>query len=274
MLTALLLSIWAIFCIYDNLGPGLVYANRPLIAGTVAGLIVHDVTLGMAIGGALEFVALGSYTFGGATTPDWPTGTIIGVALAESIHAPFIQQTSTGITVGLLAATILVPLDPIGRTLTTAWIHRADTAALNARSREITVLQWTAFIPWAAVRAIPTFIVTYFVSGDLVTKLQHALPTWLVDGFTFAGGLLPVVGFAMLLSMLPVARYWYFLLIGFVLYAYLKVPSVGITLFGVAVAIIFVTLKAHGSRSDDAAPPSAPSSGSAQPAVAGEASDV
>jgi mannose/fructose/N-acetylgalactosamine-specific phosphotransferase system component IIC len=40
-----------------------------------------------------------------------------------------------------------------------------------------------------------------------------------------------------------VARYWYMLLIGYVLFAYMKVSVVGIALFGIAIAIMFVTLK-------------------------------
>jgi mannose/fructose/N-acetylgalactosamine-specific phosphotransferase system component IIC len=42
---------------------------------------------------------------------------------------------------------------------------------------------------------------------------------------------------------MPVRRYWYFLLIGFVLFAYLKLPLLGIALFGLAFAIVYVTLK-------------------------------
>ncbi len=71
MLTAVVLTLWAIFCIFDVLGPTLIYASRPLIAGTVAGLIIGDVTLGMAVGATMELAALGVYTYGGATIPDY-----------------------------------------------------------------------------------------------------------------------------------------------------------------------------------------------------------
>jgi mannose/fructose/N-acetylgalactosamine-specific phosphotransferase system component IIC len=51
------------------------------------------------------------------------------------------------------------------------------------------------------------------------------------------------VGFAMLLKLMPVRRYWYMLLIGYVLFAYLKVDLLGIALFGLAIAVMFVTLR-------------------------------
>jgi mannose/fructose/N-acetylgalactosamine-specific phosphotransferase system component IIC len=57
----------------------------------------------------------------------------------------------------------------------------------------------------------------------------------------------------MLLTIMPVARYWYMLLIGFVLFAYLKVPLVGIALFGLPIAIMYVLF---ASRAESAAPAS------------------
>jgi mannose/fructose/N-acetylgalactosamine-specific phosphotransferase system component IIC len=62
----------------------------------------------------------------------------------------------------------------------------------------------------------------------------------------------------MLLKLLPVARYWYMLLIGYVLFAYMNVGLLGIALFGVAIAIIFVTLKPS-----EPATPAGPTTGEA-----------
>lgn len=254
MLVALALTLWAIVCIYDNLGPLLVYAARPLIAGTVAGLIVGDLTLGMAIGGTIELAALGVYTYGGATIPDFTTGAIVGTALAHVSPGDFTHQLAIGIGLGIPAALLLSALDPIGRFLPVFWIHRADQAAAQARTREMTVLHWTAFIPWAAVRAIPTFIAVYFLNSTTVTNMEHGIPSWFIKGLGLVGAILPAVGFALLLKMLPVARYWYMLLIGYVLFAYMKVSLVGIALFGLAIAFIFVTLKppeaSGGQRTD------------------------
>jgi mannose/fructose/N-acetylgalactosamine-specific phosphotransferase system component IIC len=241
MLTAVLLTLWAIFCIFDVLGPTLVYASRPLIAGTVAGLIIGDVTLGMAVGATMELAALGVYTYGGATIPDFTTGAIVGTALAHAAPGSFAQQLAFGLALGFPAAVVLISLDPIGRFLPTFWIHRADVAAIQGRTRELTVLHWTAFIPWAAVRAIPTFLAVYF-SGAVGT-LERDIPAWFTNGMTLVGAILPAVGFAMLLKMLPVARYWYMLLIGYVLFAYMHVTVLGIALFAIPIAIIFVTLK-------------------------------
>ncbi len=243
MLTAILLTIWGILCIFDVLGPTLIYATRPLIAGTGAGIIVGDLQLGMAVGATLELTALGVYTYGGATIPDYQTGAIIGTALAAAGAGDLATKTAVGLTIGLPAAVLLASLDPIGRFLPTFWIHRADRYAEEGNSSGLTWMHWTAFIPWGLVRAIPTFMAALALNTDTVRQVQAAIPQGFIDGMTLVGAVLPAVGFAMLLKIMPVSKYWYMLLVGFVLYAYLKVPLLGIALFGLAIAFMFETLK-------------------------------
>jgi mannose/fructose/N-acetylgalactosamine-specific phosphotransferase system component IIC len=261
MLTAILLTIWAIICIFDILGPTVLMGFRPLIAGTGAGIIVGDVNLGMAIGATLELTALGVYTYGGATIPDYQTGAIIGTALAAAGSGDLATKIPIGLTIGLPAAILLASLDPIGRFLPTFWFHRADGYAAEGNSGGLTLMHWTAFIPWAAVRAVPTFLAALAGSTDSVKSLQGAIPQGFIDGMTLVGAILPAVGFAMLLKIMPVSRYWYMLLIGFVLFAYLKVPLLGIALFGLAIAFLFEALR---PRTQAGTPASAP-------AAAGEA---
>lgn len=242
-MTAILLTAWAILCIFDILGPTVFLGFRPLIAGTGAGIIVGDVNLGMAIGATLELTALGVYTYGGATIPDYQTGAIIGTALAAAGAGGLAEKTAIGLTIGLPAAVLLASLDPIGRFLPTFWIHKADQQAAVGDSRGMTVTHWTAFIPWALVRAIPTFLAALALNTTTVTDIQKAIPVGFTNGMTLVGAILPAVGFAMLLKIMPVSRYWYMLLLGFVLFAYLKVPMLGIALFGVAIAFLYVALK-------------------------------
>jgi mannose/fructose/N-acetylgalactosamine-specific phosphotransferase system component IIC len=81
-----------------------------------------------------------------------------------------------------------------------------------------------------------------------VANLQENIPTFFTNGMILVGSILPAVGFAMLLKIMPVRRYWFFLLIGFVLFAYLNMPLLGIALFGLAIAILYVTLKPTPAR--------------------------
>ena len=248
MVTALLLTLLACVCTFDSMGPKLFMLGRPLMAGTLAGLIVGNVTLGMAIGATLELIALGVYTYGGATIPDYQTGAIIGTALAAIGTGSIPTQTAIGLAVGLPAALLLASLDPIGRFLPTFLIHGADRYAMEGDSRGLARMHWLGLIPWILPRAIPTFLAALALNSGSVTSIQNSIPHGLVAGLTFTGGLLPAVGFGMLLTIMPVKRYWYMLLIGFVLFAYLQVPLVGIALFGLPIAIMYVVLQPSSSN--------------------------
>ena len=50
---------------------------------------------------------------------------------------------------------------------------------------------------------------------------------------------MPAVGLALLLTMMMKKDMWIFLLIGFVLSAYLKVPTLGVALLGAAAAGVY-----------------------------------
>ncbi|SEB32031.1 Phosphotransferase system, mannose/fructose/N-acetylgalactosamine-specific component IID [Amycolatopsis tolypomycina] len=243
MLVALALTLWAIYCTYDGLGPFLIYAQRPLIAGSVAGLITGHPLLGLLIGATLELAALGVYTYGGATIPDYQTGAIVGTALAAGAAGDAAAQAAIGIGVGLPAAILLSALDPVGKMVTTALVHRADGYAADGNARGLALIHWVSLVPWVAVRAVPTFLAALAASGGLVKDITASIPAGFVHGMTLAGSLLPAVGFALLLGMMELSRYWYLLLIGFVGFAYLHLPVLGIALIGVAVAMLFVTLK-------------------------------
>ena len=253
MLEAILLTVLACVAMFDALGPKTLMLTRPLLSGTAAGLIVGHPTLGMAIGATLELIALGVYTYGGATIPDYQTGAIIGTALAATGTGTIPAQTAIGIAVGLPAALLLASLDPIGRFLPTFLIHRADQYALDGDARGLARMHWLGLVPWLLPRAIPTFLAGLALNSDTVTNIQNNIPKGLVNGLTFTGSLLPAVGFAMLLTIMPLRSYWYMLLIGFVLFAYLKVPLVGIALFALPIAIMFVLFSNRSTAAGTAA---------------------
>ncbi|MEW6545868.1 MAG: PTS sugar transporter subunit IIC [Bacillota bacterium] len=232
------LTIWTGLCIFDILGPTVFLGFRPLIAGFGAGLIMGDVTLGMAIGATMELMALGVYTYGGATIPDYQTGAILGTAFAVVAG----KGLEFGLTVGIPAALLMTQLDVVGRFLPTFWIHAADGYAEKADLRGISLMHWTAFTPWALSRMIPVFLACWLGSGA-VQSFAESIPQWFMNGMSAVGHILPALGFAMLLKIMPVERYWYFLLLGFVLYAYLHTALLGIAIFALAVSIMFIVLK-------------------------------
>jgi PTS system mannose-specific IIC component len=239
MLMALILAIWAYLCVFDMLGPNIIMASRPLIAGFVTGILVGDVRTGMMVGGTLELMALGVYTYGGATIPDYTVGAILGTYFGKSLGF------EGGVALAIPAALLLTQVDILNRFLNFIFVHRADSYAEKGDSASFErMMIFFSHAIWGLSRAIPVFLAVAFGEGlvKAISAFFEANP-WFNRGITVAGGILPALGFAMLLKILPVEQYPAFLLLGFVMYAYLKIPLVGIALAAVATALIFQQLK-------------------------------
>ncbi|GAW64039.1 mannose/fructose/sorbose-specific PTS system IIC component [Ligilactobacillus acidipiscis] len=85
---------------------------------------------------------------------------------------------------------------------------------------------------------MPTALVVLFGNG-LVRNVLSVVPSWVTDGLSIAGSMLPVVGIAMLLQVMPAKKYLSMLMVGFVLSAYLKMPMMGVSIVGFAMACYF-----------------------------------
>lgn len=239
MLTALILAIWAYLCIFDILGPTLFMGFRPLISAFVTGLIIGDVQTGLMVGGTLELMALGVYTYGGATIPDFTVGGILGTYFGKQLGF------EGGLALAIPAALLLTQVDILNRFLNFVFVHRADAYAEKGDYKGFDRMMYAfSHIIWGLSRAIPVFLAVAFGEPVVraVSSFFEANP-WFNRGIQVTGGILPALGFAMLLKILPVNKYPAFLVIGFVLYAYLKVPLVGIALAGAAIALVYHQLK-------------------------------
>jgi PTS system mannose-specific IIC component len=97
---------------------------------------------------------------------------------------------------------------------------------------------------WGLSRGLPVFLAIAF-GQPLVEGVSNFFNTypWINNGIRAVGGMLPALGFAMLLKIMPVSKYPAFLLLGFVMFAYLKIPLLGIAFAAIAIALIFQALK-------------------------------
>ena len=80
--------------------------------------------------------------------------------------------------------------------------------------------------------------VAILFGSDVVSAFVDNIPEVIMNGLTIAGGLLPAVGFALLLQPMMTGKNAIYFLFGFVLLAYLQLPVLAITILGVVVAFI------------------------------------
>ncbi|HAM62323.1 MAG: hypothetical protein A2Y20_10240 [Firmicutes bacterium GWF2_51_9] len=228
----LLLTVWSGVAMLDALSFN-IGMNGIIQTGIFTGLVVGDVNLGLVVGGTLQSYALGIGTYGGASIPNWTTAAMLVTALAGGM-----ENADTYITlVGVPIAALTIQFDVMARFANTAFQHRADAYALKGDFKKIELMNWLGTIPWSMSRALPVFF-ALLIGPELVEGLSKAIPAQLVDGFRIAGRILPAVGFTILLRYLPTTRNVQYLLIGFVLAAYLSIPILGISLVGLAAAVM------------------------------------
>ena len=99
---------------------------------------------------------------------------------------------------------------------------------------------------------IPTIIVVCF-GANVVNFILKFIPEWVTNGLSIAAGMLPVVGIGMLMRYMPVKKFLPFILIGFVLSAYLNVPVLGIAIVGFAAAFWYFTTELRKSDATEVA---------------------
>ncbi|CUN06010.1 PTS system mannose-specific EIIC component [Anaerostipes hadrus] len=90
--------------------------------------------------------------------------------------------------------------------------------------------------------AIPTFLVAAVVSPEGVQTLLNSIPKVVTGGLTVAGGMIVVVGYAMVLNMMGAKYLMPFFFLGFVIAAFTEFNLVAFGIMGAVFAIVYVQL--------------------------------
>ncbi len=228
---ALLIALWAGIAGIDNFD-GLTHIHRPLVTGLIVGLILGDIQTGLITGGMLELVWMGMAPLAGAQPPNVVIGGIIGASfailanqepnVAVGIAVPFAVAAQAGVT---LLFTVYSPV-----------MHKADKYAQEANLKGIDKINYLQMAILFVCYFIIAFLPIYF-GADAAGAMVKKLPQTFIDGLSVAGGMMPAVGFAMLLKIMLKKEYIGFLILGFVLVAYLELPILAVALLGTTIAL-------------------------------------
>lgn len=206
----------------------------PLMTGLVAGIVLGDPVMGLKVGGACALMSLGFYTFGGAVTPSYSLGAVFGVAVALQSG-----DYNQGIVIGSVVALLGSWFDILQGMIATLFIHKGEKALGNNNIKAFE--RWHINGIWTIIitNFIPVFfgmlfIDKYTIISDFVTKYA-----WFQSGISLVGASLPAVGFALLLSYMDIKKYWAFLALGYVLYAYMSLPTLGLAFMGIIAGYLY-----------------------------------
>lgn len=214
---------------------GFYYLSRPLISGTIVGLILGDVQTGILIGAAVQALYLSLIVPGGVAAADITFVAYPAIAIAMLSGANADVAVALAATIGLLGVTLFNLIE----TVNTFWNHVADKYAekndLKGFWRANALYpQITTFI----LRFVPTFLAVYFGS-QYAQSFMNAIPQSLIHIMSVLGGILPAVGIGLLLSqiMKDNTLVVYFL-VGFVSIVFLKLNMIALTIVGAAIAVM------------------------------------
>lgn len=215
--------------------------NGIIQTGIFTGIIIGQPATGLFVGGSLQLMSLGIGTYGGASVPNYTTAAM----LATVFVSPTLDAPTAIAMYGVPIAALTIQFDVLGRMANTFFQQKADKYVLKADFEKITLMNTLGCIPWFLSRAIPVFI-ALAIGPTLVTFISDVVPSFITSGFTIAGKMLPAVGFTILLRYLPAEKNIQYVILGFVLSAYLKLDILGVALIGAVIALTIFQNKTSG----------------------------
>ena len=232
------LAIMAIIVGVDFWLEGL-FIFRPIIVSTLTGLILGDVQLGLLTGGITELAFAGLTPAGGMQPPNPVLAGVMSTVIAYTTKT----EASGAMALALPFSFLMQYIILFCYSTFSFFMKGADKAAEEADTAKIVKINMTCTAIIALLYGIVVFLCAY-VAQDAMKAFVEILPEWLTHGFEVAGGILPAVGFAMLLKVMLKGEFVPYLLIGFVIACFLDFSNLlPIAVVGVALALFVFNIE-------------------------------
>lgn len=232
------LAIMAIIVGVDFWLEGL-FIFRPIIVSTLTGFILGDVQLGLITGGITELAFAGLTPAGGVQPPNPVLAGVMSTVIAYTTKTEATGAMALALPFSFLMQYIIL----FCYSTFSFFMKSADQAAAEADTGKIVKINFTCTAIIALLYGLVVFLCGY-VAQDAMRAFIDILPEWLTHGFEVAGGILPAVGFAMLLKVMLKAEFVPYLLIGFVIACFLDFSNLlPIAVVGVALALFVFNIE-------------------------------
>ena len=228
--------IFLIACVgYSDYFTGKSLLTRPLVTGPLVGLVLGHLEAECVIGATVELAMMGAVGIGAALPPEVVSGGILGTAFAIIGN----QDAGMAVALGLPIAMLVMLLRNVLFILVVPlFMNRADKYAEQGDIKGVARMHWFGgtfgmYLPLAVLVAV-----AFYFGSNVMESILNAIPQFVQDGLTIAAGILPALGFAILLRMIVNKRIIAFLIIGFVLTAYLGMPVFGVAILAVGILLL------------------------------------
>lgn len=207
---------------------------RPMIVCTLTGIILGDLTLGLTAAALTELAFAGLTPAGGTQPPNPILAGIMTVVIA------YTTETNPAIAIGLALpfSFLMQYIILFYYSAFSFFMVKADKYAEEADTKSFVRLNILTTLIVSVTYAVVVFLSTY-LAQEPMRGLVGSMPGWLTHGFEVAGGILPAVGFAMLLKVMLKIQYTPYLIIGFVAASFISFGNLlPVAVIGTALALM------------------------------------
>ena len=201
---------------------------RPIIVCPIVGAILGDLNTGLVAGGMVELAFAGIAGIGGASVPEALLTSVMTVVFAHITG----NNVATSLALAYPFGVLLQFLWTVRNTAFVSFNGPAERYAKEGNIKGLFKLCFYGIVLTSIATGILTFLSVYAAQEPL-KALVEAMPDWLIRG------LLPAVGFAMLLRVTLKAKYVPYLLAGFLFATFIQIDNVlPVAIMGVAFALM------------------------------------
>lgn len=211
---------------------------RPIIVCTLTGIILGDVQLGLLAGGLTELAFSGLTPAGGTQPPNPVLAGVMTTVIAYTTG----KDPATAIGLALPFSFLMQYIILFYYSSFSLFMNKADKCAEKADTKGIVKINIITTAIVAVTYGVVVFLSAY-VAQDAMQELVNSMPEWLTHGFEIAGGILPAVGFGMLLKVMLKKQFIPFLLIGFLVASFIEFSNLlPVAVVGTAFALFIYNL--------------------------------
>ncbi|NBK90819.1 PTS sugar transporter subunit IIC [bacterium 1XD21-13] len=223
---------------------GSLYTFRPIVTGFLVGVVLGDIKTGLILGATLELFFIGSISMGAYIPPDALVGGVLATAFA--IHGGLGVEAALALAMPI--AVISMGFKNVIYALTTAICAKADDYAAKGNTTGINVIHFGI----SGIKMLNAFawcFLGYYLGADVVVNLICGLPEQIVTGLEIAGGILPALGFALLLNMVLNKRSLPYYFLGFVLAASFDASIITVLIIAIII-VVAIWERSKGKEAD------------------------
>lgn len=212
---------------------GSLYINRPIILAPLVGLILGHVEESIIIGASLELFFMGAVSVGAYLPPD----TIVGGVLATAFALSMGKGIETAVTLAMPSALVSQAIGNFCNVFNSIILRWTDRYAEEGNYKGVVFTHWLIGMITVVRRFLLVFFALY-LGSEAVGNMINAIPEFVTNGMAAAAGLLPALGFAMLMRMTINKQNIPYYFLGFILAAYMGVPVLGVAILGVILVLV------------------------------------